>query len=152
MQACERRCPQARSFACAARAKQKSALPRIQPIALRVNNVVDAIQQEPEREQHEKQSQPQLAGMENIRVAERHKVKHRRGRPQTWPRNLQQERQVRSSQPLTFFFWKRHRRIGHLHQYTRLRGLPRLSNRRRVTNYFATFESSESHGPEKMSP
>jgi hypothetical protein len=45
--------------------------------------------------------------MKKVRVAERHQVEHRRGRPQSRPGDLNQKWQTRNLLPWFFFFWYR---------------------------------------------
>ena len=74
-------------------------------------------------------------------MAERHEVEHRRGRPQTRPRHLDQELQTGNVRPQRLLLWGNYRRSGHWPNYTALSAIPRFPNQRCVLNYFLGFET-----------
>ena len=79
--------------------------------------------------------------MQEVRMAERHQVEHRRSRPQTGPGHLDQELQTGNLRPQRLLFWGNYRRSGHWPNYTALSGIPRFPNQRGVLNYFLRCET-----------
>src|SRR6267142_1128260 len=79
--------------------------------------------------------------MQEVRMAERHEVEHRRGRPQTGPGHLDQKLQTGNSRPQCLLLWGNYRRSGHWPNYTALSGIPRFPNKLCVLKYFLGFET-----------
>ena len=79
--------------------------------------------------------------MQEVHVAERHEVEHRRGRPQTRSRHLDQELQAGNLRPQRLLLWGNYRRSGHWPNYTALSAIPRFPNQRCVLKYFLGFET-----------
>src|SRR5713101_10213452 len=127
-------------FAGAARAKHERAFARVQRISFGVHDVIDAVKQKPKWEKHEKQSQPEFAGMQEIRMPEGHKVKQGRGAPQPGARNLQQEDWIGLRRMTAGDTGRGMGGFGHLAQYTAVLAAPGLSKVRDVPNRFARFK------------
>src|SRR5882762_5288597 len=78
--------------------------------------------------------------MKNVRVPERHEVKHRRSAPQPGPRNLKQEYRIGMSLLTACNTWSGLGGFGHLPQYTANKSGPASSNNRHVMKGFAHFK------------
>src|SRR6266850_1465060 len=79
--------------------------------------------------------------MQKVRMAERHQVEHRRGRPQTGPRHLDQELQTGNLWPQRLLLWGNYRRAGHWPNYTALSAIPRFPIQLCVLKYFLRLET-----------
>src|SRR5260370_17861032 len=74
-------------------------------------------------------------------MAERHEIEHRRGRPQTGPRHLDQKLQTGNLRPQRLLLWGNYRRSGHWPNYTALSAIPRFPNQLRVLKCLLGFET-----------